>query len=100
MEAVMSTDFADRVVPVPTLVVGGLGDQIFGPEALRDGVVAPLPGARLELLDCGHEIPLERPRELAELIQGFVTDLDQAAPEEACPALDAGISQSELRPAR
>jgi pimeloyl-ACP methyl ester carboxylesterase len=73
MELVTSTSFADRLesMTVPTLVVGGLHDPIFAPEALRDGVVAPLRQARLELLDCGHEIPGERPRELAGLIDEF-----------------------------
>jgi len=93
MEAVVATDFVDRLIAVPTLVVGGLRDQIFGPEALQDGVVAPLPGARLELLDCGHEIPIEAPRELAKLIDGFVSDLDDAASQKARPAMD-GISRS------
>jgi pimeloyl-ACP methyl ester carboxylesterase len=81
MELVTSTSFADRLesMTVPTLVVGGLHDQIFAPEALRDGVVAPLRGARLELLDCGHEIPVERPRELARLIDEFTLQTTGAA---------------------
>lgn len=78
IEAVTSTSFVERLgaAVVPTLVIGGLHDQIFSPDALRDGVVAPVRGAQLELLDCGHEIPSELPHELAELIEAFVEGLD------------------------
>jgi pimeloyl-ACP methyl ester carboxylesterase len=72
--ACLTTSFVDRLrsLTMPTLVVGGLNDPIFSPEALRDGVLEALPGARLALLDCGHEIPLEAPRELAAVIEGFL----------------------------
>jgi pimeloyl-ACP methyl ester carboxylesterase len=74
LDAVCTTSFADRVgsIAAPTLVVGGSGDPMFPPDALRAGVVAPLPRARLELVDAGHEIPVERPRELAALIGAFL----------------------------
>jgi pimeloyl-ACP methyl ester carboxylesterase len=77
MEAVTSTSFVDRLEGVRsrTLVVGGRRDPMFSPDALRDGVAAPLPGTRLELLDCGHEIPIELPQELARLIDGFLAGL-------------------------
>jgi pimeloyl-ACP methyl ester carboxylesterase len=70
----LTTAFVERLasVTMPTLVVGGLNDPIFGPDALRDGVVAALPQARLALLDCGHEIPLEAPGELAAVIEAFL----------------------------
>jgi pimeloyl-ACP methyl ester carboxylesterase len=69
--------FADEIAgsPTPTLVVGGAGDWMFPPDALRDGVVAPLAHAQLEVLDCGHEIPLEAPTELGELVTGFIDEL-------------------------
>jgi non-heme chloroperoxidase len=87
MEAVVSTSFVDRVAaaPAPTLVVGGVRDQIFNPDSLRDGVVAALPDARLELIDCGHEIPIERPRELAQLIQGFISGLAETVTAGSAP---------------
>ena len=53
---------------MPTLVVGGQGDWIFPPEALREGVAAPLAQAEIDILDCGHEIPAEAPQELAGLV--------------------------------
>jgi pimeloyl-ACP methyl ester carboxylesterase len=73
MEAVTLTSFA--AAPVPTLVLGGLHDPMFSPDLLRDGVAGPIPGARLELLDCGHEIPIELPRELAALVEAFVAEV-------------------------
>ena len=74
--AVTSTNFSDRLgaSPVPTLVIGGRRDEFFTPEVLRDGVAGPL-GARLVLLDCGHEVPLEQPLELAALIESFLAGL-------------------------
>lgn len=77
MTAGTSTSFADRLgqVQAPTIVVGGTHDPIFSPQALQDGVAAPLAGARVALLDCGHEIPLEQPRELAALIEAFLAAL-------------------------
>src|SRR5262249_25483001 len=73
MDIIASASFA--AAPVPTLVVGGLSDALFTPEFLRDEVVGPIPGARLELVDAGHEIPVERPRELAALIEAFVEEV-------------------------
>jgi pimeloyl-ACP methyl ester carboxylesterase len=77
MTAGTSTSFADRLgqVQAPTIVVGGTHDPIFSPQALQDGVAAPLAGARVALLDCGHEIPLEQPRELAAIIEAFLAAL-------------------------
>ena len=49
---------------------------MFPPDALRAGVVPPLRGARLALVDCGHEVPLEAPRELAALIEAFLAGLN------------------------
>ena len=77
MEAVTSTSFA--AAAVPTLVIGGRHDPMFTPDSMHDGVAAAIPGARLELLDCGHEIPIEQPRELATLIEEFVAHV--AEPE-------------------
>jgi pimeloyl-ACP methyl ester carboxylesterase len=63
---------------MPSLVVGGVQDQIFGPDMLRLTVVDGLPHARLALLDCGHEIPVELPRELAAIIEAFLAGLPVA----------------------
>jgi pimeloyl-ACP methyl ester carboxylesterase len=72
-----ATSFTDRLASIttPSLVIGGSGDPMFPPDALRAAVVAPLPGARLALIDCGHEVPIEAPRELAALIEAFLAGL-------------------------
>jgi pimeloyl-ACP methyl ester carboxylesterase len=74
LDTVMTTSFVDRLsaITAPSLVIGGSGDPMFTPDMLRTAVVPPLAGARLELVDCGHEIPIEAPGELAALIEGFV----------------------------
>ena len=73
----LGTSFIDRLsdAPPPTLVVGGMHDAIFTPETLRAAVVASIPGSRLALLDCNHDIPIERPRELAGLLEAFQAGL-------------------------
>ncbi len=77
MEAVTSTSFVLKpgLRAIPTVVVGGQNDAIFSPDVLRDAVVAAIPGAELRVLDCGHEIPAERPAELAGLLSRLVADL-------------------------
>jgi hypothetical protein len=42
---------------------------------VRQGILALIPGARLALLDCGDEAPIERPQETAGLIEAFVAGL-------------------------
>jgi len=73
-----SSSFSDRLdsITTPTLVIGGSGDPMFGPDTLRAAVVAPLARARLALVDSGHEIPIEAPRELAALIEAFLAGLN------------------------
>jgi len=82
LTACLTTSFADRlnVVRAPTVVVGGTEDAIFTPDVLRAGVVQPLPQARLALLKCGHEIPVEMPYELAAVTEGFLAGLAGSAP--------------------
>jgi pimeloyl-ACP methyl ester carboxylesterase len=70
---VKSTSFTPA--PVPTLVIGGAHDPVFTLDLLRDRVVSPIPGARLELLEANHEIPSELPREFAALIDSFVAEV-------------------------
>lgn len=74
LTAVMATSFTPTST-APSLVVGGSGDPMFPPDALRAAVLPPLRGARLALIDCGHEVPIEAPRELAELIDEFLAGL-------------------------
>jgi pimeloyl-ACP methyl ester carboxylesterase len=78
LKVCMYESFADELDSVgnrvPTLVVGGIHDPIFTPDALR-GMVASIPGARLALLDSNHEIPIEQPREFAALLEAFLAGL-------------------------
>ncbi|MBV9085576.1 MAG: alpha/beta hydrolase [Acidobacteriaceae bacterium] len=59
----------------PTLGICGIYDPVLSPELMRKEVVDRIPGARMALLDCGHEIPLEKPLETAALIEAFVAAL-------------------------
>ena len=45
------------------------------PDYLREEVVRHIPGARLALLDCGHNLPLEVPLETAAILEAFLGPL-------------------------
>ncbi len=77
MRVTLETDFAASLpsITAPTLVIAGARDTLFTPELLRQALVNQIPDARLALVDCGHEIPLERPRECAALIEAFLAGL-------------------------
>jgi pimeloyl-ACP methyl ester carboxylesterase len=57
---------------VPTLVVGGMHDPLMTPDYLRREIVCRIPNSRMVLLDCGHNLPLEKPTEVAVVIEAFV----------------------------
>jgi non-heme chloroperoxidase len=69
--------FSDRLgaTRARTLVVAGAHDPLLTPDYLREEIAGKIPAARLARLDCGHEIPLEQPRETAALIEAFVAGL-------------------------
>jgi non-heme chloroperoxidase len=77
MRATLDNDFSSELVSldVPTLVVAGGRDEFMTMDLLRDEITAKIKGARMVVLDCGHEIPLERPRELAALVEAFLAGL-------------------------
>ena len=58
-----------------TLVVCGVHDPVLPPQLVRKEIIERIPFARLALLDCGHEIPLEKPLEMAALIEAFLAGL-------------------------
>jgi len=60
-----------------TLVLAGSHDPMLSPEFLRQEMVARIPRARLVQVDCGHEIPVERPAQTAALIEAFLAALRQ-----------------------
>ena len=61
----------------PTLCVCGMHDPVLTPQLVRKEVTNRIPGARMALLDCGHEIPLEKPLETAAIIEAFLSALPQ-----------------------
>ena len=69
--------FLDRLqtVTAPTLVIGGNADPLVPPAALREAVVSQIRGARLALVECGHEIPVEAPDVVAALLEAFLAGL-------------------------
>jgi pimeloyl-ACP methyl ester carboxylesterase len=58
----------------PEAVVGGRRDPLVSPEVVAH-LARTLPSARGICLECNHEIPMERPRELAHLVEAFVCGL-------------------------
>jgi pimeloyl-ACP methyl ester carboxylesterase len=72
-------DFSSRLgeTRAATLVMAGKHDPMLSPEFLRQEIVARIPRARLVQLDCGHEIPVERPAQAAALIEAFLAALPQ-----------------------
>jgi pimeloyl-ACP methyl ester carboxylesterase len=50
---------------------------MLSPGFLRQEIVARIPRARLVQVDCGHEIPVERPAQAAALIEAFLAALPQ-----------------------
>ena len=60
-------------VTVPSLVVSGADDPIC-PPVFHTELIEALPGARLETLDAGHLLPMERPAEFGALVRDWVAD--------------------------
>lgn len=62
-------------VRCPTLVVGGLGDQLTPPECAREMAEA-IPGAQLQLLpECGHMLTWEQPQAVTTLLRDWLAAL-------------------------
>ena len=61
-------------VKVPALIVWGDQDKVV-PVATAKRYLAALPNARLELFEgCGHCVDLERPANLATLVESFIAE--------------------------
>jgi pimeloyl-ACP methyl ester carboxylesterase len=77
LKTACETSFGDRLsaLQMRTLVVAGEHDPLYPPDLVASTIVRPLPHARLATLDCNHEIPIEKPRELAAIIRAFVSEL-------------------------
>ncbi|WP_299949527.1 alpha/beta hydrolase [uncultured Ruegeria sp.] len=72
-------DFEDKVraaAPFRALIVSALHDKFFPVDMMQERVTGIIPGAREVYLDCGHEIPFERPAELAIAMESFLAACD------------------------
>jgi pimeloyl-ACP methyl ester carboxylesterase len=76
LQTCITTSFAERIesLTMPALIVGGKRDVYFPPEAVAQ-LARSFPCARGVCLECNHEVEMERPRELANLIEAFVCGL-------------------------
>jgi pimeloyl-ACP methyl ester carboxylesterase len=68
-------------IRVPTLVIAGEGDPILTPDYVKRSVVESIPTARLVTLPCGHEVPIEMPKETARIVQAFTAGIQGQALE-------------------
>eukprot|EP01037_Dinobryon_pediforme_P014158 gene14158-14277_t len=59
----------------PVRIVAGANDPFFPPPMLADYAARKFGIAAPDLLDCGHEIPLERPHDVARIISDFCAAL-------------------------
>lgn len=81
VRAIQSIDLLGRIpaIRVPVLLVAGAQDGAAPPPAMR-AMADAIPGSRLEVLDpCGHLSSVQRPADLAALIEGFVVTGGQPA---------------------
>lgn len=61
-----------KSIGLPVLVIVGEYDYVCVPDFQKPTADAYLPNHRIERLQCGHWIPLEKPAELVELLKGFL----------------------------
>ena len=68
-------------VPVPLMVIFGAEDQILDAEQAVEGF-ADVPGVKTELVEgAGHAPQVEKPEEVAALLEEFSVDLEAPAPQ-------------------
>ena len=68
---------AGRKMPRPSLVIGGLGDAWYDQPFLEARLGPFLPGAIYRYLDTGHDLPIEDPDTLANLLDGYLSALPE-----------------------
>jgi pimeloyl-ACP methyl ester carboxylesterase len=69
---------AIRAIAAPTLVIAGRRDVMTPPKPAQ-ALAREVPGARFELLDTGHCMPGEAPREVTRLLQAHFAGADRSA---------------------
>jgi non-heme chloroperoxidase len=74
VEMIAWTSFAEEIgkLDLPTLLVIGENDPVYGMGYQQKEMVPFLGQSQLEIISCGHFIPLESPVRLAKLISTFV----------------------------
>ena len=60
---------------VPTLIMIGENDPLLGPDYARQFVLSSAPGARMVVMPCNNEIPIDMPRETAWILEAFLSGL-------------------------
>lgn len=81
VRAIQSVDLLPRIpkIAVPVLLVAGAQDGAAPPAAMQ-AMADAIPGSRLEVLDpCGHLSSVQRPADLASLIDAFVSSRSATA---------------------
>lgn len=81
VRAIQSVDLLGRIpaIRVPVLLVAGAQDGAAPPAAMQ-AMADAIPGSRLEVLDpCGHLSSVQRPADLAALIERFVASAGRRA---------------------
>ncbi|KAL9112409.1 MAG: hypothetical protein Q9227_003251 [Pyrenula ochraceoflavens] len=78
MQGINSSDEAevsDKECPLPNLLVVSEQDYVTRADMQSAKSKEWVPDLRIETLDCGHWIQLERPDELFKLLEGFATEV-------------------------
>ena len=72
-DAFSALDITDnlRAIQCPTLVIAGEQDMLK-PASCSETIAANIPDARLETIDAGHAVVIERPDEVARLLLPFL----------------------------
>jgi 3-oxoadipate enol-lactonase len=73
-------DISDRTpsINLPTLVIHGTEDVAIDPER-GEALAARIPGARLEMIDAGHQSNVDTPDAVTHLLQGWLAEMRQPA---------------------
>jgi epoxide hydrolase 4 len=66
-------DLKDARVPVPTLLIWGMGDQFLEPGLARESLALCDQGQLLEVENASHWVHLEEPARVNEALVGFLT---------------------------
>jgi pimeloyl-ACP methyl ester carboxylesterase len=86
---------AVEAMTTPTVVIAGSDDRFLDVDLLRDLVLPRIPHAQMVVLESGHELQVERPKEVAALIKAFVAGLSPTVVGRHGPAQPVQRSREE-----